>query len=253
MARLEKVASDVEKGVADEIEQIYLDTVSAWERTNALRLPDDADDRVRQMLRGIYDTGVPLLGMPDIDDDAKAVFPLIERKDWLSDLFDGAIRAFMAQYAAQKISLINAQTRRQIAAMLRVGQDENLGVERTAKLIREKAPELSKLRGHVIARTELHGSSQSAQLTIAKQATRPMLKVWASATDHRVRDFGEGDGVVDGYNHRAISGQSVSMEQMFEVPVREGGTERIAHPGDPIGSPGNVIMCRCAMTFRRVR
>lgn len=52
---------------------------------------------------------------------------------------------------------------------------------------------------------------------------------WLSASDNRTR-----------LDHREADGQVVRVGQPFNV-----GGESLLYPGDPAGSPGNVINCRC--------
>jgi hypothetical protein len=41
-----------------------------------------------------------------------------------------------------------------------------------------------------------------------------------------------------------VDGQKVGINEMFIV-----GGENLEFPGDPFGSPGNVINCRCTLFF----
>ena len=131
--------------------------------------------------------------------------------------------------------------------VIREGQREGLGVEEIAKALRQAVPEFSRYRSRVIARTETHGSSQYGQMRTAMQSTRPLVKMWNSVEDSRTRTFAEDDD----YDHREMDGQTVAMEQPFMVPTIFGTREPIMYPGDPAGTAGNVINCRCSVTFRR--
>lgn len=74
--------------------------------------------------------------------------------------------------------------------------------------------------------------------------------MWLSQRDVHVRS-----------GHLVADGQTVPIGEPFEVACRAGGsTEELAHPGDPTGSPCNVINCRCtvlpvpdAETFEKVQ
>ena len=44
--------------------------------------------------------------------------------------------------------------------------------------------------------------------------------------------------------HAAAHGQTVKLGEMFIV-----GGEQLAHPGDPAGSPGNIINCLCKLIY----
>ena len=45
--------------------------------------------------------------------------------------------------------------------------------------------------------------------------------------------------------HLAVHGQAQPLTSPFIVDG-----EKLQYPGDPTGSAGNVIQCRCTMTFR---
>jgi hypothetical protein len=91
-----------------------------------------------------------------------------------------------------------------------------------------------------------------ASQEVAKTSPFPMNKRWISVYDARTRDFGEADGEVDQFNHRAMNEVTVGPDELFAVPKTGGGFEMMAGPGDPNGSAANVINCRCALIYRRV-
>jgi len=84
-----------------------------------------------------------------------------------------------------------------------------------------------------IARTTMTGASNLGQQEAWKQTDVVKRKVWISALiPGRTRDA-----------HADAHGQTVGIREMFTV-----GGEMLAHPGDPSGSPGNIINCLCTMT-----
>lgn len=95
-------------------------------------------------------------------------------------------------------------------------------------------------RGVVVARTEVTGAQNAGTLAAAgeRQAREktPLVKTWLATTHgtsaSRTRPA-----------HRAADGQTVPITEPFTV-----GEERLQYPGDPNGSAGNVIQCRCSMT-----
>jgi hypothetical protein len=72
-------------------------------------------------------------------------------------------------------------------------------------------------------------------LTVQQRLQIPILKVWDSRDDTRVR-----------LAHEAADGQVRPVSQPFIV-----GGEALMSPGDPTGSPSNVINCRCKPRLRR--
>lgn len=242
----EAVRPEIERTLSGLMQQL----VDQFEARDVVGLPADTNERITDMLRQAYGTAARMGGQPMID-GMKDCFAHLERKETMDEFFDRVIDEYIEQFGAQKVVQIAETTRRQIMAAIREGQAEGLGVEAIAKQLREAIPEFSRVRSRVIARTETHGSSQYAQLRTAQQSTRPLTKMWNSAEDARTRDFGEGDGEADRYNHRVMDEQRVAMEQPFFVPTIFGTREPLMYPGDPRGSAGNVINCRCSMTFRR--
>lgn len=100
-----------------------------------------------------------------------------------------------------------------------------------------------------IAATEMHrcmNEGKMAAMGKAETAGVIMRKKWVSAVDSRTRR-----------SHARADGQVVGMKEPFRVDG-----ENLQYPGDPSGSPENVINCRCSFIsvidgvsndFRRVR
>jgi uncharacterized protein with gpF-like domain len=228
------------------LSSIMRDIVDQYEADDIAAIPSDGRERVLDMLRKTYETSMHMGGQPMIE-GMKDCFPHLQTKQDEDDLFQQFIEEYIERFGAQKVQQILETTRRQIMEVIREGQREGLGVEEIAKALRQAVPEFSRYRSRVIARTETHGSSQYGQMRTAMQSTRPLVKIWNSVEDSRTRTFAEDDD----YDHRVIDGQTVAMEQPFMVPTIFGTREPIMYPGDPAGTAGNVINCRCSVTFRQ--
>lgn len=228
------------------LSSIMRDIVDRYEADDIAALPPDGRERVLDMLRKTYEKSMRMAGQPMIE-GMKDCFPHLQTKQEEDDLFQQFIEEYIERFGAQKVQQILETTRRQIMEVIREGQREGLGVEEIAKALRQAVPEFSRYRSRVIARTETHGSSQYGQMRTAMQSTRPLVKIWNSVEDTRTRTIAEDDD----YDHRVIDGQTVAMEQPFMVPTIFGTREPIMYPGDPAGTAGNVINCRCSVTFRR--
>ncbi|MFJ9720012.1 phage minor head protein [Streptomyces sp. NPDC101213] len=74
-----------------------------------------------------------------------------------------------------------------------------------------------------------YDAGQSSEQATGQQTAR---KRWVAVLDDRTRDA-----------HRDADGQEVPLDAPFEV-----GGETLRFPGDPTGSPGNVINCRCSVS-----
>lgn len=96
--------------------------------------------------------------------------------------------------------------------------------------------ELSESRAARIARTEVHAAVNAGTLDGMKALPsdiKPRYKTWLATQDGRTRE-----------DHAAADGQTVQLEATFLV-----AGEQLAHPGDPMGSAGNVIHCRCKVVY----
>ena len=94
-------------------------------------------------------------------------------------------------------------------------------------------------RAQVITRTETNRAWNAGQLAAAQYYEPPTgpgwMKVWNTDVDSHERPA-----------HRKADGQARGLTDTFQV-----GGEDLRFPGDPAGSPWNVINCRCSMTIRK--
>lgn len=93
-------------------------------------------------------------------------------------------------------------------------------------------------RANVIARTETNRAWNAGVLAAAQYyqpASSRWVKVWDTDVDGHERPA-----------HKRAEGQSRSLSDPFQV-----GGEDLRFPGDPAGSPANVINCRCSMTIKK--
>jgi Trk K+ transport system NAD-binding subunit len=139
------------------------------------------------------------------------------------------------RYGSEKILRITRTTMNDIKNIIKTGIEDGLSVASTAKLIREAAPSIANARSKTISQTEIHQASQVVSFEIAKYESEEFgfrtMKEWVAAGD--ARDA-----------HHEANGQQVAMNESFEV-----GGEELMYPGDPNGSPENVINCRCVMAY----
>ncbi|MDP4501054.1 phage minor head protein [Nonomuraea turcica] len=169
---------------------------------------------------------------PDMED-------LPER--WLDDPF--SVLDQVRQYlSAAENRLVGVGDRLWDAARdaLVEGNDAGEGIDqigrRLRKVFAEDGVELGRARAERIARTEVisvwnHASLDAAQVLPAE--VRPPYKSWLATADERTRPA-----------HWQADAATVPLAAPFLV-----GGEPLMYPGDPAGSPSNVIQCRCAVTF----
>jgi uncharacterized protein with gpF-like domain len=93
-------------------------------------------------------------------------------------------------------------------------------------------------RARTIAATETTraygAATMAAGMEQARVTGKVLTKTWRTSHDERVRSA-----------HSAADGQTVPVWMPFQV-----GGEMLQFPGDPSGSPDNVINCRCDIVIR---
>lgn len=87
-----------------------------------------------------------------------------------------------------------------------------------------------------IARTETTSASNFSAMKAAEMSDLVLDKVWISVQDNRTR--------ITPYDHFDMNNQKQELEKPFFV-----GGENIMYPGDTKASAGNVINCRCTISF----
>jgi len=106
------------------------------------------------------------------------------------------------------------------------------GTDAQARILKRKFKEVSQYQAVRIVRTESALAANFATQETARQIFpgSQMKKEWIAGSDARVRPA-----------HREADGQIVNFDADFLV-----GGQYLAYPGDPRGSAGNVINCRCS-------
>ena len=165
-------------------------------------------------------------------------------------LFRLAMRQFIEGQSGARIAEITETTLSQLQTALATITEEGLGERAGAKLIREATGgDIAGFRARRIARTEAHTASQFASQTQIEQLNIQYVKRWVSVQDQRVRDISDGDQ----FDHKAANGQKRKRNERYDIKKLKGGTEALDFPGDPKGSPANIINCRCVPVYEVVR
>lgn len=141
--------------------------------------------------------------------------------------------AFLAQRAKEIVG-INETTFEGIREAVRAGLEAGESYEQVAARIRTVFNEAGDSRAETIAITETNVAVNAGRFAAMEQARVP-LKGWLSArleTSRATHLQAERD-----YGQEA---DAIPTAQPFIV-----GGEALMHPGDPNGSPGNTIRCRC--------
>ena len=112
---------------------------------------------------------------------------------------------------------------------VQAGIENGWGMDKIARSISKSQGKLDFWKALRIARTEVVAASSEGIKVGAEELPGNKEKVWISTFDQRSRP-----------EHMAMDGVRVAFNEDFSV---EG--EALEYPGDPKGSPGNIINCRC--------
>lgn len=127
------------------------------------------------------------------------------------------------------ISELRRNITRQFVTSIMRGEDTNKLINRIQKVTEAKLSDIVR-----IARTQTTRLENLARIDAYKVGEKmgyKMVKRWVAVGDSRTRDA-----------HKHAHNQTVELNEAFNV-----GGEKLMYPGDPNGSPENVINCRCTM------
>lgn len=153
--------------------------------------------------------------------------------------FEFLAREYFNRFGADKVVSITETTRRQIRKAIRMGENEGLGVDPIARLIKEKTyGAIGRARASTIARTETHAAASFATHQATKELNLPaQRKRWVSVGDGRTR-----------LHHAAANGQEVGIDEKFIIRFK-GAEIEMDYPHDGAGGPANNINCRCLAVY----
>lgn len=157
----------------------------------------------------------------------------------LEDKWMQYMKEYATTKAGKRIVSITSMTKEQILRIIGAAVDrateEGLGAAETARNIRKalkaEGEVINGWRALRIARTEVMTASNAGSLQGAKDLGMPMDKIWIATMDQRTRD-----------THLAMNNVSVDINEKF--------SNGMDGPGDPEGGAGEVINCRCTLTYR---
>jgi SPP1 gp7 family putative phage head morphogenesis protein len=231
----ERLSVRFERRLRREIARTMREAAAEYEKRGELGIALAISDHSAQMKRVLaeeYRAAAMFFGKQMLDAAKSARGPQVVKRETL-EVFQGLLEDFIVEWTAARVTQINQTTESQIKDIIRSGIAEGLGVPKIAKQIIDIAPSISALRASVIARTETHSAANWGAQAAAEQTGVEFEKEWIAAEDERTRE-----------DHAEANGQRVPMREAFEV-----GGELLMFPGDPNGSAGNIINCRCAVAY----
>ena len=152
------------------------------------------------------------------------------------DLKAPYVKDFIRARSNKLAGQVTDTTYDRIQKTLIAGVDKGESIDDLAARVRE-AFSSSTTRSEMIARTEVISSYNGAAVTTAAQLPEDVAagQEWISTRDERTREA---------HSDPEVDGQVVALGDLFEVDGEE-----LAYPGDPNGSPENVINCRCTVAI----
>ena len=156
---------------------------------------------------------------------------------------------YALRLAFTQIRGINDTTKKIIALIIMQGFEEGKSIQEISEEIQLMGGQLF-TRAERIARTTIIGASNAGSLEGAKSTGLNIKKQWLATPDSRTR----GTNPEDKWNHRQFLDNPliVDVNEPFVVQGIVKGQpqiDRIQFPGDPTGSPGNIINCRCTQIY----
>ncbi len=141
------------------------------------------------------------------------------------------IQRFLIEETGKQIRHINETTRKEVIRIIKEGLEQGLAIYDIEQRLIDYFSWCSRMRAETIARTETLRVVNFGHLEAFRQSEIVAMKQWVATQDERVRDA-----------HLEADGQVVELDEPFEV-----GGEYLDYPGDPKGSPENIINCRCTI------
>jgi len=161
-------------------------------------------------------------------------------------LISGEVTGWAATEAATKITTISETLHNEVRDILQLSLEEGDSIDGLTARLGKFFDDSKGFKAETIARTETANAYNFGKYTNAEafdqaNPTLRVTKTWTPTQDNRTREAHR-PGAIE--NVQGEKKRTVLREEPFVV-----GGERMMRPLDPAGSAGNVIRCRCVMTF----
>ncbi len=246
-ALLDRLAGQFRGRLERELAAAMNDMVDRWEITQTVELPRDFVEKLEAVYSQMALASMTAFGGRVLDQGKSAGLILETKFDFGQFMRRLALRYIQSEAIRRRIQGVTETTRRQIINAVSAGYREGSTLPEIASSIREVIPTIARFRANTIARTETHGAANYGSVEAAKETGLPLRKEWLAAKDDRTRNIESADP--DQFGHAQADGQKVGMDEPFLIPMLGGGVEPLMFPGDPSGSPGNTISCRCVTGY----
>jgi len=162
----------------------------------------------------------------------------------MKESFWNDINTYIALNTGRKIKQIQGNTLNSITRVMQAGIREGETNREIATRLRNTGKVNSKFNALRIARTETLGMYNRATDASVAETGLKFIRVWSTTKDLRTRRRKKGSP----YDHWKVDGQKRQQNEAFDI-----SNESLSFPGDPKGSAGNIINCRCVLIYERDR
>jgi uncharacterized protein with gpF-like domain len=193
--------------------------------------------RLRKLLRAHYRRVATTAGR-------NAILYFEKGQKGMNESFWNDMNQYIALNTGRKITQMQNTTKKMIANVIGKGVTEGETNREIAKRLRKTGKVDSQMRALRIARTETLGMYNSATDASVRETGLKFVRVWSTTKDLRTRRRKKGSP----YDHWVADGKKAAQNEDFLV-----SGEPLSYPGDPKGSAGNIINCRCVLLYERDR
>lgn len=184
------------------------------------------ESQIKEMYLELYTT----LGNPQYKRISKSIKAEID--------FQSIILQWLNTEAGLRIVSVHQTLIEAIINVIQEGYDNNISVADITRNLQRRFG-WYKYQALRIARTETTTATNLATMVAAQNSEYVLEKTWISAQDNRTRRPPKSP-----FDHLDMNGVKVDAMKPFFV-----GGQSLQYPGDPNGTAGNIINCRCKIVF----
>lgn len=163
-----------------------------------------------------------------------------------SEEFQRTILEWVRENCGLRITSVIDTIREKVISLVEQAIEQNLTIEQMQAFLRRTIadPKFTRYQALRISRTETTTAANHAAMVSGETSGIVLVKEWISTLSDRTRRKPR-----DQFDHLHMNGQQVEMNEKFVLRSRDGVVDQMEYPGDPAGSAGDIIQCRCAMAL----
>jgi uncharacterized protein with gpF-like domain len=216
-----------------ELADAMRDMVDRWEIAREVMMPRGFAERLEATYQQMTVAAIEAFAARIMQQGKHAGLVLERKEDFAQLMRRRALRYVQQEAIRRRITRVTETKRRQIINAVDAGYRSGATLPEVAASVRALIPAIARYSADAIARTEIHGAANYGSNEAAKETGLPLKREWLAAADERTRE-----------SHAKADGQIVGPDEKFEV-----GEEYLMYPGDPEGSPEEVVNCRCTLGY----